>query len=220
MLPRVLEPEVMDSIRDAVEYDSMDHVEVNRLFVDDLAAAGLVRGEILDLGTGTALVAIELCRRLPEIEVWAIDQSEAMLDVAKANLVLARLAERIHLDWLDAKDLSYDDGRFAAVISNSLVHHVAEPGAVLREAWRVAAPGGLVFFRDLVRPGDEPTLARLVDTYAAGANDRQRQLFADSLRAALRLDEVRELIDRIGLPASDVQQTSDRHWTWIARKPT
>ena len=39
MLSRVLEPEVMDSSEEALDYDRMDHAEVNRRFVDDLMAA-------------------------------------------------------------------------------------------------------------------------------------------------------------------------------------
>jgi hypothetical protein len=29
MLPRILEPELMDTAKDALEYDTMDHVVVN-----------------------------------------------------------------------------------------------------------------------------------------------------------------------------------------------
>ena len=39
-LERVLEPEVMESHQEAVDYDAMDHSEVNRIFVDDLLADG------------------------------------------------------------------------------------------------------------------------------------------------------------------------------------
>ena len=39
MLPRVLEPEVMDTVAEAVDYNSMDHSEVNRLFVDNFLDA-------------------------------------------------------------------------------------------------------------------------------------------------------------------------------------
>ena len=37
MIPRVLEVEVMDTPAEAADYNSMDHVEVNRRFVDDLS---------------------------------------------------------------------------------------------------------------------------------------------------------------------------------------
>ena len=39
MLQRVLETEAMDSLEEALDYNSMDHGEVNRVFVTDLLAA-------------------------------------------------------------------------------------------------------------------------------------------------------------------------------------
>src|SRR5438445_565725 len=38
MIPRVLEPEVMDTAQEAKDYDAMDHREVNTRFCDDLLA--------------------------------------------------------------------------------------------------------------------------------------------------------------------------------------
>lgn len=218
MLPRVLEPEVMDTPEEARAYDAMDHSEVNRRFVDDFQAAGPVAGEILDLGTGTAQIPIELCQRDPEARVLAIDLSVSMLDLARGNVEIASLMSQIMLDRVDGKGLPYADGRFSAVMSNSIVHHIPEPLAVLQEAWRVLSPGGLIFIRDLLRPGSDDETRHLVDTYAAGATSHQRQLFEDSLRAALSLAEIRSLVAAIGPTAESVQQTTDRHWTWCARK--
>ena len=56
----------------------------------------------------------------------------------------------------DAKQLPFDAASFPVVISNSIVHHIAEPRDVIAEAIRVTAPGGLLFHRDLARPDDEP----------------------------------------------------------------
>jgi ubiquinone/menaquinone biosynthesis C-methylase UbiE len=210
----------MDTAAEAIDYDAMDHSEVNRIFVADLRAAGLrpEAGEILDLGTGTALIPIKLCRREPNARVRAVDAARHMLDVARKNLEAAGLSERIRLELIDAKRLPYAQGQFTAVISNSIVHHMAEPLSVLAEAWRVAAPGGLIFFRDLFRPDNEATLQRLVATYAAGANAHQQQMFADSFRAALRVEEMQALVAELGGDPRGVRATSDRHWTWTARK--
>ena len=73
-------------------------------------------------------------------------QAESMLDVARCNIELALLTERIMLDRVDAKVLPYDDGRFPIVMSNSIVHHIPDPTDVFREAVRVTAAGGLLFF--------------------------------------------------------------------------
>ena len=217
-LHRILEPEVMDTPEEARDYNEMDHSEVNRIFVDDLLACGEVSGNILDLGAGTALIPIELCERVEDCRVMASEMSASMLDLAVYNLAVSSVAERIQLDQADAKQLHYEDDQFDIVMSNSIVHHIPEPAAVLGEAVRVAKPGGLLFFRDLMRPVESADVSRLVATYAADANEHQRKLFDDSLRAALDLDEIRELVASLGFSRETVQATSDRHWTWIARK--
>jgi ubiquinone/menaquinone biosynthesis C-methylase UbiE len=217
MLARVLEPEVMDSPEEAADYDAMDHSAVNRLFVDDFLSvcqAKSLKGEILDLGTGTAQIPVELIRRHPELKVTAIDLSESMLALARRNVESAGFSGQIRLERADAKGLAYPSRQFAAVISNSIVHHIPEPAGVLAEACRVLRPGGALFLRDLLRPESDEQVRFLVSTYAAGANQHQRELFEASLRAALSLPELRGIVGRLGHDPSHVRQTSDRHWTW------
>lgn len=208
----------MDAPEVAAAYDAMDHAEVNRVFVTDLLASGPIEGLILDLGTGTAQLPIELCRRGEGYYVLAVDLSVHMLELARYNIEVASLIQQIQLGHVDAKRLPYGDGQFAAVISNGTLHHVSDPTAMLAEAARVAAPGGRLFFRDLLRPDSDDAVRRLVQGYAGQATEQQQQLFAASLRAALRLDELRTLVAQLGFDPETVQTTSDRHWTWQARK--
>jgi ubiquinone/menaquinone biosynthesis C-methylase UbiE len=218
MLPRVLEPEVMDTPEEARDYDSMDHAQVNRDFVTDFLTVWDERNPILDVGTGTAQIPIELCRQSACASIVAIDLAEEMLKVGRENVRRAGLADRVRLECIDAKGIPYPDGAFAAVISNSIIHHIPEPGRVVAEMVRVLQSGGVLFVRDLLRPPDVAMLNRLVNLHAAGANDHQKRMFAESLHAALTHDEIRSLILPLGYPASSVQQTTDRHWTWTARK--
>jgi ubiquinone/menaquinone biosynthesis C-methylase UbiE len=232
MLPRVLEPELMDTAEDAAEYDTMDHSAVNAQFVTDLLAAlsdwSLQRPvnatsaldspptQILDLGAGTAQIPIELARRHANARITAIDAAPSMLALARQNVTAANLNDRIELVVADAKSLPFASAAFPVVISNSIVHHIAEPRSVLAEAIRVCEPGGLLFHRDLARPTDELQLQRIVTQYAADATPYQRKLFSDSLRAALSLEEIRELVADLGFSRDTAKMTSDRHWTWIA----
>lgn len=232
MLHRILEPELMDTAEDAVQYDAMDHSIVNAQFVTDLLLAvadwSLQRPvnaspqeaqlHVLDLGAGTAQIPIELARRSSNCQISAIDAAAFMLTLARTNVERAALEERIHLLLADAKRLPFSDGSFPIVISNSIVHHIGQPQTVLAEAIRVTENTGLLFHRDLARPNDEHQLRHLVDTYAGDATPYQRKLFADSLRAALNLDEVRALVTSFGFTPDTVQMTSDRHWTWSATK--
>ena len=133
MLPRTLEPEVMDSPEEAQDYDSMDHAAVNDLFVADFRAVWNGGIPILDLGTGTAQIPIALCRQVPTARVIAVDAAESMLAVGRENAARAGLSDRLDLQLADAKKLPFANGSFAAVMSNSIVHHIPEPGAVLIE---------------------------------------------------------------------------------------
>jgi ubiquinone/menaquinone biosynthesis C-methylase UbiE len=218
MLSRVLEPEVMDSVEEARDYDAMDHSTVNRVFVADFLAVWDGANPILDVGAGTAQIPIDLCRQSETAIVTAIDLAEHMLAVGRENVGQAGLHERIRLERCDAKRLPHTTGAFGAVISNSIVHHIPEPAAVLAEMVRVTAPGGALFVRDLLRPDDETTLRRLVAQYAGEANAHQQKMFADSLHAALTLSEIRDLVAAFGFDPVEVRQTTDRHWTWKAKK--
>src|SRR5215510_14142050 len=98
LLTRVLEPEVMDSPEEARDYDAMDHTAVNRLFVADFLAGWPGDNPILDVGTGTAQIPIELCRTSPAARVVAIDLAGHMLALGHDNIRRAGLAERIQLE--------------------------------------------------------------------------------------------------------------------------
>src|SRR5260370_30459639 len=100
MLPRALEPEVMDSVAEAVDYDRMDHAQVNRLFADDFLE--LVpeppAGEthcVLDVGTGTAQIPIEICRRPDDFRLTAIHPAGHILQAYQRNLILLALSSQI-----------------------------------------------------------------------------------------------------------------------------
>src|SRR5262245_3398514 len=217
MLARVLEPEVMDTAEEARDYDSMDHSAVNRAFVADFLAVWDGRGPVLDVGTGTALIPIELCNNHPTAEVVAIDLAEHMLALARENIAEAGFAKRIRAEKANGRRMAYSDGAFPAIMSNSIVHHIPQPIDTLREMVRVCAKGGTIFVRDLMRPPDKITLHHLVKTYAGDANEHQKTMFAESLHAALTLDEIQALVAQCAFDPTSVRATTDRHWTWAAK---
>jgi ubiquinone/menaquinone biosynthesis C-methylase UbiE len=219
-LSRVLEPEVMDSPEEASAYDAMDHGGVNAAFCADLLALSPAPdlARVLDVGTGTSLIPIELCRRHPGARVVGIDLAPSMLEVGRRNVERAALSGVVSLGLADAKALAAPDGAFSCVISNSIIHHIPDPLPVLRGALRVLASGGWLFVRDLLRPADEATVRGLVATHAADDTPSQRALFDASLRAALDLGEVRRLAADAGMAGATIEATSDRHWTLAFRK--
>jgi ubiquinone/menaquinone biosynthesis C-methylase UbiE len=224
MIERQLEVEAMDTVDEAREYDLMDHVTVNTRFVADAlaAAAHLGRSDdlrsqfVVDVGTGTARIPIELCRVVPVGRVVAVDLAFEMLRVARQNVRSEGLGGRVVLPLARATALPFPDACSPLVMSNSLIHHLPDPTPAFRELVRVVSRGGVLFVRDLFRPASPAEIEHLVDTYAGGATTHQRQLLADSLRAALTVDEVRDAIRGLALAHVSLEATSDRHWTLAA----
>jgi len=212
-MQRVLEPEVMDTWEEAMEYDAMDFTEVNTAFARRAIEVGPPSGLLLDAGTGTARIPILICQQRPQLQAIAIDLSQKMLLVGARNIEQAGLQSQIMLEWVDVKQLPYPNQQFDMVISNSLIHHLPDPLPFFLEMQRVLKPNSAILLRNLIRPPEAAALNALVAGIGAEYNERQKQLFHDSLHAALTLDEVKALLQQAGLEGAMVYQSSDYHWT-------
>jgi demethylmenaquinone methyltransferase/2-methoxy-6-polyprenyl-1,4-benzoquinol methylase len=99
---------------------------------------------VLDVATGTGMVAVALTRR-SACEVVALDQSEAMLAEARARVARdSRLAARISLVRGEAEQLPFDDAEFDALTFTYLLRYVDDRAATMRELARVVKPGGRI----------------------------------------------------------------------------
>jgi demethylmenaquinone methyltransferase/2-methoxy-6-polyprenyl-1,4-benzoquinol methylase len=103
-------------------------------------------GHVLDVASGTGLVAAELLRR--GFRVTALDQSSEMLAVARS-----RLDGRADLVEASAEALPFSDGTFDHLTFTYLLRYVDDPGATLAELARVVRPGGVVASLEFGVPG-------------------------------------------------------------------
>lgn len=118
--------------------------------IDDyLDAAGIAQAaEVLDLGCGTGVVA----RKIAAHEgfsgtVTGIDLSPHLVDRAKALAAGEGHSERTVFEVGDIRSLDFSDGRFDLTVMHTLVSHLDDPAAALREGARVTkAEGAIVVF--------------------------------------------------------------------------
>ena len=94
-------------------------------------------GHVLDVATGTGLVAQALVNR--GFRVTGVDQSPEMLARARA-----RFGRRAELVEASAEELPFDDASFDHLTVTYLLRYVDDPAATLRELARVVRPGGTV----------------------------------------------------------------------------
>lgn len=99
---------------------------------------------VLDVATGTGMVAEQLVRRY-RCSVVGLDQSAAMLERARGKLAAdPGLAERITFVEGEAETLPFDDAEFDNLTFTYLLRYVDDPAATLRELARVVKPGGRI----------------------------------------------------------------------------
>ena len=86
------------------------------LAIEFAMSLGGVIVRIVDIGTGSGVLAVTLAAELPDAEVAAIDIDEDALAVARRNAEKLGVGDRVAFVHADFNDLSGD--RFAIVVSN------------------------------------------------------------------------------------------------------
>ena len=114
--------------------------------LDDLAIASGDRTpfNLLDLGSGTGVLALAALDRWPAVSVAAIDPSRGMLEIA-ANAARTRSparARRLRTIAAAADRLPLADASMDAAVSSFAIQLVPNRAAALREVHRVLRPGG------------------------------------------------------------------------------
>ena len=113
---------------------------------------------ILDVATGTGMVAAGLARR--GADVTGLDQSEQMLSAARQRLAEhPDLADKITLVQGEAEHLPFADGEFDALTFTYLLRYVDDRAATMRELARVVKPGARIGMVEFGVPGSRPLRA-------------------------------------------------------------
>lgn len=94
---------------------------------------------VLDLGCGTGILLEVLLEQMqPDCTIHAVDFSHEMLKQARRRFTDSRLV----FHQADAASIPLEDGILNDLFCFSTFPHFVQPDDVLREGWRLLAPGG------------------------------------------------------------------------------
>jgi 2-polyprenyl-3-methyl-5-hydroxy-6-metoxy-1,4-benzoquinol methylase len=153
----------------------------------------------VDLGCGPGNISFRLAAALPDARVLGVDGAASMVALAAEHQQRHPGAwpqlrfQQLKLPLADPAALG---GPFAAVVSNSLLHHLHDPQVLWQAVGQLAAPGATIYIKDLRRPASAAAADALTELHAAGAPAVLRRDFRASLAAAFTLAEVEAQLTR------------------------
>jgi tellurite methyltransferase len=128
--------------------EQFDHIDV--YLFDQLLRGRISKGmRVLDAGCGTGRNLVYMLRQ--GFDLWATDRDPAA--VAAARALAAHLFPRLSPDRFGVElveRLPFADQSMDVVVSNAVLHFARDDqhfDAMVREMWRVLAPGGVFFCR-------------------------------------------------------------------------
>jgi ubiquinone/menaquinone biosynthesis C-methylase UbiE len=116
-------------------------VSTVKQIIDDY---GILEGVCVDVGCGTAIFAIELCRS-STLKIYALEKVKALYEVARMNIENEGLVDRIIPVLGDAHDLPFETEFADFIISRGSYHCWENKVLVFKEIYRVLKKGGIGF---------------------------------------------------------------------------
>ncbi len=168
-----------------------------KYFVRKILSKGIRSGSVLDIGTGSGLLAIELARAKDcNFDITAIDISPNMIKKACENAGQAKVENSIRFQVATAAAMPFADNSFDLVISYASLHHWFNPIAVFNEVERVTKESGCVIIRDNKRVYGNPFLKAVVTGMRLFMNKRHRENWPKALMASYTIDEIKDIISK------------------------
>lgn len=176
---------------------------VYRRFAKKAAGIHFSGNRVLDIGTGSGLLAIELAKAHANWQIIGIDVSENMLQLARQNAAKRGVIDKNDFQWGAAEALPFNDNYFSLVISHASLHLWKEPLKVFKEIARVTVPGGYCLIWDNIRLTAFNPLLTLAG-WAMGMNAAQRRLWLQAMRSSYTLGEVGALLTKTTLKDAQI----------------
>lgn len=97
------------------------------------------KGILIDIGSGTGFLSIEIAKRAPKLTIYGIDLSKKMVEIAAGH---ARGIKNVQFKLSNATDLPFKDESIDFVVSTGSFHHWQKPVKVFNECYRVLKSDG------------------------------------------------------------------------------
>lgn len=127
---------------------------------------------ILEIGCGTGMATVPVAQAFPDAKMHAVDVGAALLRYAHARA--ESMGAEVHFSQQDACHLDFPDDHFDLVYSIIVTHECPVPvlRTMLKEIYRVLAPGGIMMHDGYFNPAPLEPIDEVMNTwFAHNANE-------------------------------------------------
>lgn len=165
----------------------------HREIAHDLAAR-VDRGRILDVGTGPGYLLLEFHRLNPSLELFGLDISPAMVDLARRNLPGHSAVIKLG----SIQYAPFDDNFFDLITCTGSFYLWDRPVDGLNEVFRILKPGHSAVLYETYRNCDSDAVRRAIEVNVRGETFARRlfapRFFARQLRMTYDTNEMETII--------------------------
>ena len=146
-----------------------------------------IKGKYLEIGSGPGIITQVVAIQHPHAKIIANDISPEMINLAQLDLD-ENLKTRIKYKIGDACDINSlkDLGKFDLIYSTFTLHHWDNAELAIKNLYSMLNDNGLLYIHDL---------KRVIWLYYI----KSQSGFFNSIRAAYRPDEIKTMLNRIGI---------------------
>lgn len=169
---------------------------------------------ILDIATGTGVLAFQMYNRLKPEKIIGADISEGMMEIGRKQAESKGLSGIINFEYQDCCSLTYKDNSFEALTAAFGVRNFEDIRQGLKEMHRVIKPGGHVMILELSTPEKFP-MKQLYNIYSKTIIPSIGRLFSKekaayiylpaSIKAVPQGEEMRLLLQEAGFIHTQVK---------------
>jgi len=127
--------------------------EMEKLVLRYLSFPRSKRINILELGTGTGALAVQILNCFPQANYHGIDFSEKMLELASHRL--RKFGQRVVLQNLDLNKRKFTNNSYDLIISLFAIHHIENKKRLFRHLYSILKPRGSLIFADVTISEDK-----------------------------------------------------------------